>query len=244
LHGYRCIVPDHLGFGRSDKPAGATHYSFEKHASRLEALLESLDLRQATLLVQDWGASTGMYWQSKHPDRVARLVVLNGLAHPLKKPLPLYGFLKAVRTPLLGEILEKGLAGSVRFYLFRHGVQHPERFSKAMRDAYLAPFATWTSRTGMLSFPRAIPIDPNEPGQALWRQIHEGLGMLHEDNVLIVWPMKDPGFTPDLLEQYWLQDFPNAQLIRIEDAGHYIQEDAWERVVPAIVKFLASRREV
>jgi cis-3-alkyl-4-acyloxetan-2-one decarboxylase len=238
--GYRCLVPDHLGFGRSDKPSDAAHYTFEKHADRLNSLLESLDLRQATLIVQDWGAPIGAYWLSKHPDRVQRFIVLNGLAHPLKKPIPLYGFIKLIRARFFGELLEKGLAASVRGYLFRGGVQYPERFSSAMRSAYLAPFPTWASRTAMLQFPRSIPVDPNEPGQSVWREIHDGLLTLRDDQILIIWPMKDPGFTPDLLEEYWVRDFPRARVIRIEDAGHYIQEDAWERVVPAIVRFLAQ----
>ncbi len=240
--GFRCVVPDHLGLGRSDKPPEAAHYIFAKHAERLDALLQSLDIQRATLIVQDWGAPTGAYWLSKHPERVERLIVLNGLAHPLKKPIQLYGFINLIRAPYFGELLEKGLAASVRGYLFRGGVQHPERFSTAMRSAYLAPFRTWTSRTAMLQFPRSIPVHPSDPGQILWREIHDGLLKLRDEQILIIWPMKDPGFTPNLLEEYWIADFPRAQVIRIEDAGHYIQEDAWERVIPAISRFLGKRQ--
>jgi pimeloyl-ACP methyl ester carboxylesterase len=106
--------------------------------------------------------------------------------------------------------------------------------------AYLAPFPTWRSRTAMLQFPRSIAVDPKDPGQAIWRDMHEALRRLRDEQVLIIWPMKDPGFTPALLEQYWVKDFPTARVIRIEDSGHCIQEDAWERVEPEISRFCRS----
>lgn len=76
MAGYRCVVPDHLGFGRSDKPRGTAPYTFPKHASRLHALLESLDLRRATLIVQDWGAPTGVRWRKKILEKHGRLTPL------------------------------------------------------------------------------------------------------------------------------------------------------------------------
>jgi cis-3-alkyl-4-acyloxetan-2-one decarboxylase len=79
--GYRAIVPDHLGFGRSDKPSDPKLYRIPPHLARLDALLESLDLRGATVVPQDWGGPIGLSWAVAHPERVARLFILNTYAH-------------------------------------------------------------------------------------------------------------------------------------------------------------------
>lgn len=78
--GHRVIVPDHLGFGRSDKPSDPELYRIPRHVARLNALLESLDLRGATLVPQDWGGPIGLSWAVAHPERVARLFILNTYA--------------------------------------------------------------------------------------------------------------------------------------------------------------------
>ncbi|MGB5812703.1 MAG: alpha/beta fold hydrolase, partial [Polyangiales bacterium] len=106
--GYRCIVPDHLGFGRSDKPDQPTLYQVPRHGQRLESLLESLDLHDATLVSQDWGGALGFYWATRHPERIAALCILNTAAHrppeKVKLPLPLHLF----RMPGIGEVMVKG----------------------------------------------------------------------------------------------------------------------------------------
>src|SRR5215207_358385 len=79
--GHRAIIVDHLGFGRSDKPQNPELYGFEGNGKRLEALLESLELRNATPVVQDWGGPIGLYWASRHPDRVRSLFIMNTYAH-------------------------------------------------------------------------------------------------------------------------------------------------------------------
>lgn len=91
--GHRAIVPDHLGFGRSDKPDRPGLYTIRRHAERLEALLESLDLSEATVVCQDWGGPTSLYWATRYPDRVRSLFILNTFAHrpptDVELPLPL-----------------------------------------------------------------------------------------------------------------------------------------------------------
>jgi pimeloyl-ACP methyl ester carboxylesterase len=127
--GGRAIVPDYLGFGRSDKPDRGELYTIRRHAERLEALLESLDLRGATVVPQDWGGPIGLYWATRHPERVERLFILNTYAHrpPGKVPLPLP--LRLFRTPIVGELMVKGLDLFKRVFLFRVGVVHRERIT-------------------------------------------------------------------------------------------------------------------
>ena len=122
--GHRAIAPDHLGFGRSDKPSDPELYRIPRHVARLEALLESLDLRDAVVVPQDWGGPIGLSWAVAHPERVSGLFILNTYAHgprgKIKLPLPLRLF----RTPGVGEVLVKGLHMFVRGFLFRVGVVH------------------------------------------------------------------------------------------------------------------------
>ena len=236
--GYRVIVPDHLGFGRSDKPDRPSAYGVERHAERLEMLLESLDLTETTLVPQDWGGPLGLYWATRHPTRVRSLVILNTFAHrPTRRvslPLPLHLF----RTPGVGEVLVKGGHAFVRVFLFGAGVVHHERLTKEVRAAYLAPHPTWATRTPILVFPREIPGGPEGRVADFCDGVHRGLRAFADRPVMIAWAMKDVGFTEDVLEDLWLSDFPRAEVHRIENAGHYLHEDAHEIIVPKMIDFL------
>mgnify|MGYP001617042383 FL=1 len=89
-------------------------------------------------------------------------------------------------------------------------------------------------------FPREIPSGPDGPVSDFLDDVHEGLRRLTNRPVFIAWAMKDIAFTPEMLDQLWLKDFPHARVLQLEDAGHYLQEDAHERVVPALVEFLQN----
>jgi pimeloyl-ACP methyl ester carboxylesterase len=239
--GHRAIVPDHLGFGRSDKPDRPELYRISRHAERMEALLESLDLSDATVVPQDWGGPIGLYWATRHPDRVGRLFILNTYAHrpPGKVSLPLP--LRLFRTPGVGEVMVKGLDLFKRVFLFRAGVVHRDRLTAEVKRAYRAPHPSWSSRTPILVFPREIPAGPEGPVADLSAEVEAGLERhFRSKPVKIAWAMKDVAFTPEMLEGLWLRTFPDAGVMRIDDAGHYLQEDAHERIVPALLEFLAA----
>ncbi len=237
--GYRAIVPDHLGFGRSDKPDQPELYTIQRHADRFEALLESLDLKEATVVCQDWGGPISLNWASRHPDRVRSLFILNTFAHrpptEVKLPLPL----KMFQTPGVGEAMVKGLHMFVRGMVFRAGIVHRDRMTPDVKRAYLAPHPNYKSRTAILVFPREIPAGPEGEVSDLNAAIEAGLREHYRAKpVKIMWAMKDIAFTPQMVDQLWLQTFPDAEVIRIDDAGHYLQEDAHERIVPELVEFL------
>jgi haloalkane dehalogenase len=236
--GHRVIVPDHLGFGRSDKPDNAALYRIPRHAARLEALLESLDLRDATVVPQDWGGPIGLFWATRHAERVRNLAILNTIAHrppeQVKLPLPIRLF----RTPGVGEVMVKGMHAFVKVFLFRAGVVHPERLDSNARAAYLAPHPNWSSRTSILAFPREIPAGPRGPVSDFLGGVEGGLRAFADKPVFIAWAMKDVAFIPEYLDKIWLSTFPHAQVLRLENAGHYLQEDAHEQIVPALVEFL------
>jgi pimeloyl-ACP methyl ester carboxylesterase len=239
--GHRAIVPDHLGFGRSDKPPDPELYRIPRHVARLDALLESLDLRDAVVVVQDWGGPIGLSWAVAHPERVAGLFILNTFNGPQKDiPVPLQLF----RTPGVGEVLVKGFDMFVRGFMFHNGVVHHDRLTPAVRRAYLAPHPTWSSRTGELVFPREIPDPASATGpvaELLTRLEHGVEQNFRSKPARIMWPMRDPGFTPAVLQE-WRKTLPDAPVTKLDDASHYIQEDAHERVVPQLLSFLADTK--
>jgi pimeloyl-ACP methyl ester carboxylesterase len=245
--GHRAIVPDHLGFGRSEKPRNAELYRVPRHARRLDALLESLDLRGAVVVPQDWGGPIGLYWATQHPERVDALFILNTWAHGWKDerlppgedkiPLPLP--LRLFRTPVVGEVLVKGLDAFKRGFLFGQGVVHRERLTPTMKRAYRDVHKGWSDRTAILVFPREIPVTEGGPVGAMNAEIEEGLKRdFRSKPVHVTWAMKDVAFLPEFLDTLWLDTFPDASVTRLDDAGHYLQEDAHERIVPELVAFV------
>lgn len=236
--GYRAIAMDHLGFGRSDKPSSEAVYSIADHADRCETLLKSLDITNAIMVVQDWGGPIGLTFAARNPERVAGLFVLNTFfTRPLKKvPLPL--IIRAFRAPILGDLIVRGAHAFVRGFLFKGGLADPSRLSDTDKAAYLAPHPNWSSRTGVLAFPRQIPDGPE--GEVSDFVAIEGAKLAQAfagKPVKIVWPMKDVAFSIETLDGMWLRDFPNADVVRVKNAGHYIQEDAPETVIPHLLAF-------
>lgn len=237
--GHRVVVPDFLGFGRSDKPADPNRYRTAEHVRRLTALLDSLDLCGTVLVPQDWGG-LGLAWAAARPERLAGLFLLNTTAHPptdrWKLPLPLRLF----RMPGVGEVMVQGLGLFHRSFLFGIGIKNRERLTGPIKKAYWAPHPTWGSRTATLAFPRQIPISPDDPLSHFYRELEGDLReRLDSVPVRIMWAMQDVGFTPSMID-LWLSTFPHADVIRLDGAGHYLQEDAYERIVPSLLDFVSS----
>jgi cis-3-alkyl-4-acyloxetan-2-one decarboxylase len=132
----------------------------------------------------------------------------------------------------------------VRVFVFRVGVVHRDRLTTEVRRAYFAPHPSWSSRTGVLVFPREIPTRGEGPVAELTTQLERGLEEhFRSKPVRIMWGMRDPAFTPQMLDNLWLRTFPNAEVTRLEDAGHFLQEDAHERIVPELLRFLAQHAD-
>jgi haloalkane dehalogenase len=236
--GHRVIVPDLLGFGRSDKPDRTEAYEIGAHADRLAALLDSLDLDRVTMVVQDWGGPIGLYWAARNPERVRGLFVLNTFAHRPRDTVKLPFALKLFRARGVGEVMVKGLHAFVRGGVFRMGVKKRDRITPIVKAAYLAPHPNWASRTSVLVFPREIPSGPEGRVSDLMAEIEAGLVEHFGDKpVSIAWPMQDFAFTPDMIRM-WLDILPQAEVTEVDGASHYIQEDAHEIVVPKLVEFL------
>jgi len=247
--GHRAIAVDHLGFGRSEKPDDPELYRVPRHAQRLEALLESLHLRGATVVPQDWGGPIGLYWATRHEERVDGLFILNTYAHgwkpealpPGKNKVPLPLPLHLFRTPLVGEVLVKGLDAFKRGFLFGQGVLHKDRLTPVVKRAYKDVHQGWPERTAILVFPREIPRTGEGSVVAMTTEI-EALLERHfrSKPVQITWAMKDIAFLPTYLDSLWLRTFPDATVTKLDDAGHYLQEDAHELIAPELVRFVSA----
>jgi pimeloyl-ACP methyl ester carboxylesterase len=233
--GYRAIAHDQLGFGRSDKPIREKEFSVERHVRHFTALMQELDLDGVTLVVQDWGGPIGLAWAVDHPDRVRRLVLLNtwpGGIPDAEFPLPF----KLLLLPGTGELLAKGANVFTRAFLFKGGT-HPERLGENERAAYLAPHPSWQSRAGVTAYPRLIPRSESHPSHAIGKHVEENLAAFASKPVLICWPRDDRAFGERILA-LWRVRFPGAEVHEIADAGHYVQEDAHEHVIPILLSFL------
>ena len=233
---HRCIVPDHIGCGLSDKPSANRYdYSLRSRIDDLEALLDHLGIRECSLVMHDWGGMIGMAWAVRHPERVRRLVVLNtGAFHlPKSKKLPLALWLG--RNTWLGTVLIRGLnlfckrAATI-------GVQR-KPMPAEVRAEYLRPYDSWRNRVAVSQFVRTIPIRPGDPGYDIVSAIDNGLEKLRDVPMLIAWGLRDFVFDHHFLEE-WERRFPKAEVMRFADAGHYILEDAAAEIVPRVCEFL------
>jgi pimeloyl-ACP methyl ester carboxylesterase len=235
---FRCIVPDHVGCGLSDKPSADRYpYSLERRIADLTALLDHLKLdRDVTLVVHDWGGMIGTTWATRFPERVKRMIVLNTAAFslPQKKQLP--RSLWIARNTMLGAVLVRGLNMFCRLAARWCVVRRPLR--PAVRRMYLAPYDSWANRIAVLRFVQTIPLTPYDAGYDIVTETEERLPRLADKPMLICWGMRDFVFDEHFLAE-WQRHFPRAEAHRFEDAGHYILEDASVEVQLLVEEFLA-----
>lgn len=235
---YRCLVPDHIGCGLSDKPGDDRYeYSLKQRMSDLEVWLEHCQATaNLTLVVHDWGGMIGMAYATKYPDRIRRLVVLNtGAFHlPATKPVPWQ--LKLARSPL-GAVLVRGFnafsRGAVRSCVTRRPMP------TEVGNAYCAPYDNWSHRIAVHRFVQDIPLQAGDRGFDLVTETANRLWLLKGAPMLICWGDRDFVFDAHFLQE-WKLRFPDAEVHEYPDCGHYILEDAAEEIVPLIGDFLDS----
>ena len=237
---YRCLVPDHIGCGLSDKPGDDQYeYSLRQRASDLEAWLESCGATSnLTLVVHDWGGMIGMCYATRFPERVHRLVILNTGAFALPKSKPVPWQLKLARSPL-GGILVRGFNAFSRGAVKSCVTRRP--MPRDVADAYCAPYDSWKNRIAVHRFVQDIPLSPEQRGYDLVEETSNRLDRLKDLPMLICWGDQDFVFDQHFLDE-WKRRFPNAEIHQYPDCGHYILEDAQEEVVPLIGRFLDSHK--
>jgi pimeloyl-ACP methyl ester carboxylesterase len=229
---YRVVVPDHIGCGMSDKPVRGP-YTLERHIAHLIRLVQYLDLQDVTLFCHDWGGPIGLGTAIELPTRFSRLVIFNTGAFP---PPYVPWRIRACRTPLLGRWVVQGLNGFARAAL-RMATEKPERLTPDIRAGLLAPYGSWAQRTAIYRFVADIPVTRSHPTHATLAAIEDELPTLADRPCQLIWGMKDWCFRPECLERL-AAILPNAEIHRFHDAGHYVIEDAHERIVPVVTDFL------
>ncbi|MGB5373867.1 MAG: alpha/beta fold hydrolase [Polyangiales bacterium] len=233
---HRVIAPDHIGCGKSDKPGDDTYsYRLAQRVEDIEALVDQLGLQDLTLAVHDWGGMIGMGWAHRHPELVARLVVLNTAAFPMPSTKRLPASLWLARDTKAGALLVRGFnafaRGATRLAVTR------VRLPKEVRDGLCAPYDSWDHRRAVLRFVQDIPLKESDPSFSLVREVGEHLHQFNDRPVLICWGDRDFVFDDHFL-RVWKSALPNAELHQFPDCGHYVLEDAPAEIEQLVRRFL------
>ncbi|MBT5029469.1 MAG: alpha/beta fold hydrolase [Nitrospinaceae bacterium] len=228
---HRCVVPDHMGMGKSDKPQNYP-YTLSQHIDNLEKLADHLKLDDITLVVHDWGGAIGMGFAIRHPERIRRLVIFNTAAF-LSQEIPLS--LRLCRLPGFGAIAIRGFNAFARCAV-RWACVKQERMTDAVQAGYLAPYDNFSNRVANLRFVQDIPMNPDSPSYPVVKEIEEKLQLFREHPVQIIWGAQDFVFNDHFLKR-WQEIYPQAEVHRMADAGHYVLEDAHEKIIPMMQNF-------
>ncbi len=227
---HRCVAIDHLGCGLSDKPEPGP-YRLADRVTHLVRLVEHLDLRALTLVVHDWGGAIGFGMAARVPDRVARVVVTNTGAFPFDR-IPLR--IAACRVPGLGPLAVRGFNG---FAAAAITMATERGLAPDVRAGLLAPYDSWAHRVAVQAFVDDIPMSSRHPSWPALLESERGVAAMAGRPALIAWGERDWCFTPAFRQEFERR-LPGAEVERYADAGHYVMEDAVERIVPRIRRFL------
>ncbi len=229
--GYRVIAPDHIGFGRSDKVTDDEWFTIDRHVEMQRALLESLDLRTINLFCQDWGGPISLRNACDLPDRYSRLFIGNTWLHHDG-----YDYTDALRAWRAVATDETKLGGDMPTGTVLHLAMRRDGHDKAaMKIAYDAPFTGIESKAGARRFPYCLPFAEPLLGGADWQQRCYDQLQQWEGPVHFVWGDADAVFSWEWAEQ-WASVIPGATLDRIDGAGHFLQEDAPDDCIDAILR--------
>ena len=233
---YRCIVPDHIGMGFSDKPADRDYdYTLQSRVDDVGALLNHLGITgPVTLAVHDWGGMIGFGWALTHAEQVKRLVITNTAAFPLPFAKKMPWQLSLGRDSRFGAFLIRA------FNAFSGGASHigvEKKMPVDVRRAYVSPYDSWANRISTVRFMQDIPLHPGDKAWALVESAGQKLPQFADRPVFIGWGLKDFVFDKHFLAGF-TRALPKAEVTAFEDAGHYVLEDKAAELVPAIRAFL------
>jgi len=223
--GNRVICPDYPGFGRSDKPTERDWYTYDRHVDFMSRLLAELEVRDATVVVQDWGGPIGLRWAAENPERVARLVILNtGLFAGQVNEAFMAWRNFAERNPDLpvGVVIQGATVTDLE---------------PAVVAAYEAPWPNAESKAGVAQFPLIVPISPDSAGVNEMNATRDRLAEWDKP-ALVCFSDSDPIFTPKAGQRF-VDLIPGAEELRvIEGAAHFLQEDKGEEIAGEVNSFL------
>ena len=227
----RCVTPDHIGMGLSDKPQDYP-YTLATRIDDVAALVKSLGLTKIHLVVHDWGGAIGFGFAARHPELIGKLVILNTGAFP-SVHIPRRIALCKTRFP--GTALVRGLNGfagpAVRMSMNRRALTADEK------RAFLLPYDSWANRVAVDAFVKDIPMSPAHPTWAVLQATADGIAQFSNHPAMIVWGGRDFCFNDHFYAE-WRRRLPHAEAHYLLDAGHYVLADVNTGVVPLITAFL------
>jgi haloalkane dehalogenase len=225
----RAIAPDYFGFGRSDKPLAREAYTYDFHVRSIARLVEELDLRDATVVVQDWGGPVGLRVAVEHPDRIGRLVIMNtgigGGRPPSDEWLRFRDWLNRLGTDVVpGRLVH---------------ISAVQPMADEVVEAYSAPWPVPESKAGILAFPDLVPISPDHPDLPAHLAVRDALS-LWESPALVLFSDSDPIFSPRHAERIAAHIPGAGEAEIVAGAGHFLQEDQGPLIGRRIAGFVAS----
>jgi len=228
----RAVAVDHIGCGLSDKPQ-AYDYSLEQRITALCEFITQLDLQRITLVAHDWGGAIGMGAAGRLPERFSRFVLMNtGAFRFARMPLRI----AVCRIPFLGTLALQGLNAFSRAALTM-AIEKRDRMTRPVRRGYLAPYNSWKNRVAVNAFVKDIPLRPSHRSWQTLVSVEEGLAQFQAHPMLLIWGERDWCFTTDFLNEFERR-YPQAETLRLPDAGHYVFEDAHEEIIPRLIRYL------
>jgi haloalkane dehalogenase len=226
--GFRCVAPDLVGFGRSDKPTDFDFYSYERHCELASTLLEDLDLRRATAVVHDWGGPIGLRLAVENPERIERLVIMDtglftGRQRMTDAWIAFRDFVARTEDLPVGMLVR----GACK--------QDP---GDEVIGAYEAPYPDAASKAGARAFPLMLPTTPDAPGAAAGERVAQAM---KEDRrpTLMLWADSDP-VLPFTVGEHFADMIGRERPRKIEDASHFLQEDQGPLIGGLIADWLGS----
>ncbi len=229
----RCIVPDHVGMGLSEKPENYG-YTLANRIGDIEALVAELGLKRIHLVVHDWGGAIGFGFAARHPELIGKITILNTGAFASDRIPARIALCKA---PIIGPLIVRGFNGFA--WPATWMAMHRRSLSDAEQRGYLFPHGSWAERVAVSAFVRDIPMSSAHESWSTLSTTERGLGLFRDRPALIIWGGQDFCFNDSFLRR-WTEIFPRAETHRIEDAGHYVLEDARDEVISRIMGFLKS----
>lgn len=228
---YRCVAPDHIGFGLSDKP-GEWSYLPGDHAENFEELIESLDLDGITLVVGDWGGPIGLSYAIAHPERIKNLVITNTWMWSAKRDPYFIAF-----SSFMGGPIGRWLIKKHNFFarvVIKACYADRSRLTPEIHRHYIEPFSDQAERKGCYTFPKQA-IGSSDWLKVLWDKREA----LEDKTILFAWGMKDVAFREKELNR-WTKSFPEARVVRYKDAGHFVAEEKADELAGEIEKLLEN----
>ena len=228
---FRCIAPDLIGFGLSDKPSNWS-YLPEDHAQVVGIFLDQLQVTDMTLVVHDFGGPIGLSYAITRPEKVRRLVLFNTWMWSLNRDVRVQIFSRAMRTPI-GKLLCLYNNFFTRFVM-RPAIGDKSSLERHTHNQYLGTHPRPADRKGTWVFPKSL-LGSSDWYNSLWHRRDR----IRDKAALLLWGMKDPAFGKNYLQR-WQQFFVDSQTVEYELACHYVPEEVGEDLIPVVRKFLSN----